>query len=164
VANAAIVTIDEASTASVSVFASNTTDLLIDVTGYFTTPSIAPSGLSLYETTPCRVLDTRLSRGVFTGLLTVPFTSGNSCSVPASAKAYVTNATVVPPGAMDFLTLWPNGTAIPTVSTLNAYDGSVTSNMAIITTNNGSIDAFAYNSTQLILDISGYFATAPGAN
>ncbi len=164
VANAAIVSIDEASSASVSVFASNTTDLLIDVTGYFTTPSIAPGGLSLYETAPCRVLDTRLTTGVFTGQRTVPFTSGNACSVPASAKAYVTNATVVPPGPMDFLTLWPNGAAIPTVSTLNAYDGSVTSNMAIVSTNNGSIDAFAYNPTQLLLDISGYFAIAPDAN
>ena len=164
VANAAIVSIDEAGFASVSVFASNTTDLLIDVTGYFTTPSIAPGGLSLYETAPCRVLDTRLTTGVFSGQRTVPFTTGNTCSVPASAKAYVTNATVVPPGPMDFLTLWPDGTTIPTVSTLNAYDGSVTSNMAIVSTNNGSVDAFAYNPTQLLLDISGYFAIAPGAN
>jgi hypothetical protein len=164
VANAAIVAMDEDATASVSVFASNTTDLLIDITGYFTTPSIAAGGLSLYETAPCRVLDTRLTTGVFSGERTVPFTSGNSCSVPASAKAYVTNATVVPPGGLDFLTLWPDGTTIPTVSTLNAYDGSVTSNMAIVTTNNGSIDAFAYNPTQLILDISGYFALAPNAN
>lgn len=84
--------------------------------------------------------------------------------MPASAKAYATNATVVPPGTFAFLTLWPDGTPEPLVSTLNAYDGSVTSNMAIVTTNNGSIDAFAYNSTQLILDISGYFALAADAN
>jgi hypothetical protein len=30
--------------------------------------------------------------------------------------------------------------------------------MAIVPTNNGSIDAYAYALTQLILDISGYFA------
>jgi hypothetical protein len=164
VANAAIVAMDESTADSVSVFASNTTDLVMDITGYFTTIAIAPGGLSLYENTPCRVLDTRLTSGPFSGELTVPFTSGNSCGVPASAKAYVTNATVVPPGPLNFLTLWPDGIAIPTVSTLNAYDGSVTSNMAIITTTNGSIDAFAYNPTQLILDISGYFALAPNAN
>ena len=46
----------------------------------------------------------------------------------------------------------------PTVSTLNAEDGFITSNMAIVPTNDGSIDAYAYALTQLILDISGYFA------
>ena len=46
----------------------------------------------------------------------------------------------------------------PLASTLNAYDGLVTSNMAIIPTTNGSIDAYASQLTHLILDISGYFA------
>ncbi len=59
---------------------------------------------------------------------------------------------------MPYLTLWPDGEKQPVVSTLNAYDGFVTSNMAIVPTNNGSIDAYAYALTQLILDISGYFA------
>ena len=68
------------------------------------------------------------------------------------------NATVVPPGRMPFLTLWPNGEHQPTVSTLNAYDGFVTSNMAIVPTHDGSIDAYADTLTHLILDISGYFA------
>ena len=44
----------------------------------------------------------------------------------------------------------------PSVSTLNAYDGFITSNMAIVPTDNGSIDAYAAGLTQLILDISGY--------
>jgi hypothetical protein len=44
------------------------------------------------------------------------------------------------------------------VSTLNASDGFITSNMAIVPTTNGSIDVYAYGLTQLILDISGYFA------
>ena len=56
------------------------------------------------------------------------------------------------------LTLWPDGGQLPNVSTLNAYDGAVTSNMAIVPTTNGSLDADAAGLTQLILDISGYFA------
>ena len=43
-------------------------------------------------------------------------------------------------------------------STLNSSDGSIASNMAIVPTNNGAIDAFATDTTQLILDISSYFA------
>jgi hypothetical protein len=44
------------------------------------------------------------------------------------------------------------------VSTLNAADGFVTSNMAIVPNNNGSIDSYAAGTTQLILDISRFFA------
>ena len=76
----------------------------------------------------------------------------------AAPKDTCLNATVVPPGPMLYLTLWPHGEMQPTVSTLNAEDGFITSNMAIVPTNDGSIDAFAYALTQLILDISGYFA------
>jgi hypothetical protein len=80
------------------------------------------------------------------------------CSPPANAQAYVFNATVVPPGALGYLTLWPDGGDQPLVSTLNAIDGAITSNMAIVPTNNGSIDAYASSLTQMILDISSYFA------
>ena len=68
------------------------------------------------------------------------------------------NATVVPTGGLGYLTLWPENEAQPVVSTLNADDGVIASNMAIVPTTNGSIDAFSSSSTQLILDISGYFA------
>ena len=43
-------------------------------------------------------------------------------------------------------------------SNIERADGSVTSNMAIVPTTNGSISAFASASTHVILDISGYFA------
>jgi len=64
----------------------------------------------------------------------------------------------VPSGFLNYLTLWPDQETQPVVSTLNAQDGLVTSNMAIVPTMNGSIDAYATDLTQLILDISGYFA------
>jgi lysophospholipase L1-like esterase len=161
-ANAALVAINPSTSESVSVYSSNSTDLVLDVTGYFAPASLAPSGLSLYTLPPCRIIDTRESSGEFQGELTVPFTTGNNCSIPTSAQAFVVNATVVPSGPLGFLTLWPDGTPQPLVSTLNAGDGSVTSNMAIVSTTNGSIDAFASSDTQLILDVSGYFALPPG--
>jgi hypothetical protein len=68
---------------------------------------------------------------------------GSVCAPPSNAAAYIFNATVVPPGSMGYLTLWPDGEQQPVVSTLNAYDGFITSNMAIVPTNNGSIDAYA---------------------
>ena len=80
------------------------------------------------------------------------------CEPPAAAQAYVFNATVVPQGGLGYLTLWPDGTGRPVVSTLNAIDGWITSNMAIVPTTNGKVDAYASGLTQLILDISSYFA------
>lgn len=65
---------------------------------------------------------------------------------------------VVPQGLFGYLTLWPDGENQPGVSTLDAIDGAITSNMAIVPTTNGSIDAYASGLTQLILDISSYFA------
>lgn len=158
-ANAAIVPAS-GTNGAVSVYAYNNTDLLIDINGYFA-PSGGSGALSLYTVTPCRALDTRnppaYNAPPFSGELTVNIV-GSSCGVPASAQAFVLNATVVPPGPMIYLTLWPDGHTEPTVSTLNAIDGATTSNMAIVPTTNGSIDAFAYNATQLLVDISSYFA------
>jgi hypothetical protein len=153
VANAAIV--PAGTNGAIEVYAYNTTDLLIDIDGYFAAPGTG--GLSMYPQAPCRVLDTRQSGGSFMGEKTVNV-EGSACAPASNADAYIFNATVVPPGSMPFLTLWPDGEQQPTVSTLNAYDGFITSNMAIVPTNDGSIDAYAAGLTQLILDISGYFA------
>ena len=154
VANAAIVPAGSNSTTAFYAH-SNATNLLVDVDGYFAAPGTG--GLSLYPVAPCRVLDTRQSGGSFVDEKTVNVV-GSTCAPPSNAAAYVFNATVVPPGPMLYLSLWPDGEQQPTVSTLNAEDGFITSNMAIVPTNNGSIDAFAAALTQLILDISGYFA------
>jgi hypothetical protein len=151
-ANAAIV--PAASNGDISVYVSNDTDVILDVNGYFVKST---GGLSLYTIAPCRVLDTRKAAAVFDEELTVAV-EGSVCAPPATAQAYVLNATAVPPGVLNYLTLWPDGLTQPIVSTLNAVDGAVTSNMAIVPTFNGKIDAFSSNPTQLILDLSSYFA------
>jgi len=152
-ANAAIV--PAASNGDISAFVTNDSDLVIDVNGYFA-PFVS-KGLSLYSMSPCRVLDTRLGTGAFQGQLREDVAS-SPCQPPGSAGAYVLNATVVPQGGLGFLTLWPDGQSQPWVSTLNAIDGAVTSNMAIVPTTNGWVDAYASSLTNLILDISSYFA------
>jgi uncharacterized repeat protein (TIGR02543 family) len=158
VANAAIVPSDPAN-GDVSVFTYNSTDVIIDTNGYFAAPG--QNGYSFYPVTPCRAYDSRNNNGQpFQGKRVVNV-AGSACATPANAVGYVFNATVVPPGPMPYLTLWPDGQSQPVVSTLNAYDGFITSNMAIVPTgpvNPGSIDAYAAGLTQLILDISGYFA------
>jgi hypothetical protein len=133
--------------------------LIIDINGYFAPANSASNPMSLYNLTPCRALDTRqVPPGTpFSGERTVNV-AGSPCSVPLSATSYVLNATVVPRSFLGYLTLWSDGLLQPVVSTLNAGDGSVTSNMAIVPNSNGSIDAYAAGLTQLIIDISSYFA------
>jgi hypothetical protein len=41
---------------------------------------------------------------------------------------------------------------------LCAWDGAITSNMAIVPAVNGSITAYARNTTYLVIDVFGYFA------
>jgi hypothetical protein len=150
-ANAAIVPVG--SGGDVSVYVYDDADVILDVNGYFAAPSAG--GLSLYTTTPCRSLDTRPVP--FDGTIAVSV-EGSACAPPATAEAYVLNATVVPVGPLVYLTLWPAGRSQPVVSTLNADDGATTSNMAIVQTTSGAIDAFGDGTTNLILDLSSYFA------
>ena len=158
IANAAIVVAGTGS--EVSAYATNNTDLVIDINGYFA--PAGTGGLSLYPAAPCRVIDTRHvgSGQPFTGTLNPPVDVVHSpCGVTSVAQAYVFNATVIPVHSLGYLTLWPDGENQPVVSTLNAADGSLTNNMAIVPAGTaGKVDAFANGLTQLILDISSYFA------
>ena len=153
-ANAAIVA--AGSGGEVSIFVSDPAAVILDVNGYFAPPDAG--GLSLYTTAPCRVLDTRPNDFFGSAVVDV---EASACAPPSAAQAYVLNATVVPTqggGPLYYLTLWPYQTNQPNVSTLNAYDNAITSNMAIVPATNGSIDAWADGYTNLILDLSSYFA------
>lgn len=156
-ANAAIV--PAGTNGSIAVYSSHTTEVVLDVDGYFAPPG--PGGLSLFNLTPCRVYDSRFAGSPphipVSGTLAIGVTS-SPCAVPSAAQAYVLNTTVVPASDLGALTLYPNGAPIPLASTLNADDLAVTSNMAIIPTTNGLVNAWASSSTHLILDVYGYFA------
>jgi hypothetical protein len=153
-ANAAIV--PAGSGGSVSVVVTNDSDLLLDVNGYFA-PKGSTGNTFLYTITPCRALDTRTFGATpFPGTYTAPIEGGgpqNACTLSSAASAFVLNATVIPSGSLHVLKLWPAtaGVTEPTVSTLNAYDGALTSNMAIVPTRKGSINATATEETQLLL-------------
>jgi hypothetical protein len=142
---------------NIDVYVTDMTDLVVDINGYFA--PVGEGALSLYPLPPCRVLDTRNPAGALplAGAINVNVI-GSGCGGTYASQAYVFNATVVPDGPLGYLTLWPQGSMQPLVSTLNAYDGNIASNLAIVPSGNTEISAFATNNTYLILDISGYFA------
>src|SRR5947209_4148311 len=50
---------------AVSFFAANTTNLVVDINGYFAPPGTG--GLNFYAVAPCRIVDTRNADGTFGG-------------------------------------------------------------------------------------------------
>jgi hypothetical protein len=155
-ANAA--TVPVVSNGQVSVYATDSVDLIIDVSGYYAPP--ASGGLALYNVTPCRAYDSRGTNGTnppINGLSSTNIAGGCS-SVSGTAQSLVLNATVVPQASLSYLTLWARGTTQPLQSTLNAYDSAVTSNLAIVPTNDGYISSFTTAPAGLLFDVFGYFA------
>ncbi len=130
-----------------------------------------PGPMTFIAVTPCRVMDTR-STQPFTGAFgppslaafgtarQVPLPTSTTCSIPSNAGAYSLNITVVPPGPMSFLSVWPAGAPYPGVSTLNdPVAGGVIANAAIIVAGtSGAIQMLASNPTDVIIDINGYYA------
>jgi hypothetical protein len=163
-ANAAIV--PAGNSGSINAFATDDTDLIVDINGYFVVP--APpvvNPLQFYPLSPCRVLDTRNPDGPLGGPALAggagrSFPIGSSqCGAALNSSAYSLNVTVVPHGTLGYLTAWPTGQTQPVVSTLNSIDGTVLANAAIVPAGvGGAVSFFGSHDTDLVVDINGYFA------
>jgi hypothetical protein len=125
---------------------------------------------------PCRVVDTRTSSQGFTGAFgppsliggasrTFPILSSTTCTIPAAAQAYSFEITVVPPGPLAYITAFPTGQASPVAAiAVESAQGLLASNTGIIPAGtNGSVDVYASNPTDLVIDINGYYAAITGA-
>src|ERR1039458_4556915 len=137
------------------------TEVVISGFAFLTSPS------RFIPLTPCRIADTRNAAGPFGGPSMVGGVSrdfnipSGACSVPSTALAYSLNVAVVPAGPLGYLTLWPTGQTQPLASTLNSLDGRIKSNAAIVPAGTGgSISVFPSNTTDVVLDINGYFVPA----
>src|SRR5664279_2722842 len=165
-ANAAI--IPAGTSGAVSVYATDTTNVILDIDGYFA--PVSGSTLAFYPLPPCRIADTR--KGTFPPGLGSPYLTGRqerpfpilnatACNIPSSAAAYSLNFTVVPHGPLGYLTVWPTGGSRPNVSTLNDVPGQIIANAAIVVAGTGGeVSVYPTDDTDLVIDINGYFAPA----
>lgn len=137
------------------------TDLVVDVVGYFSTTGTQFSGM-----TPVRIWDTRpapenvgllgkLGHSTFKSI-TVAGING----VPADAKAVVVNITGVTPSYSTYLTAWPTGVTRPTASNLNLTPGSIIPNLAVVKVGAGGKISIYNNagSTDVVVDIVGWYS------
>jgi hypothetical protein len=144
-----------------------------DAAGTPSPQAVSTDSLVFVAMTPCRVVDTRVGQG-FTGPFgppslvgqasrTFPIQSSSTCTIPATAEAYSFNVTVVPPGLLGFITVFPSGQPRPNASTMNDLNGLILANAAIVAAGvNGSVDVFASSATDLIIDINGYYMAQSG--
>ena len=127
----------------------------------------AASPLQFVAVPPCRLVDTRPQNGgsgPIQGGTSQPFAlpqlaQSRGCADLSSAAAYSLNVTVVPPAPLSYLTIWPTGEDQPVVSTMNSLDGRVKANAAIVPAGyQGAVSVFVSDTTNVVLDIDGYFA------
>jgi len=135
--------------------------------------AFAAGPYQFHSVTPCRIADTRnpvngqgtggpaLSSGSTRNFPIVGF-----CGVPTTAKAAALNVTVVSPTLEGFIKIWPFGTAVPAVSTINfAANEPAIANGAIVPLSadpNLQISvvygaAVAGGTAHVILDVTGFF-------
>jgi outer membrane protein assembly factor BamB len=143
--------------------AGNTTDLVFDVTGYFT-PDL--SGASYHPLAPARLLDTRSGNGLSGALAAntpATFQVTGRGGVPANATAVTGNVTVVNSTNSWAVYLGPAPVASPTTSTINFNAGQIKGNsLTVALSGTGSLSATyistAGNTTDLVFDVTGYYA------
>jgi hypothetical protein len=119
-----------------------------------------PGPMSYYTVTPCRVVDTRQPSPGSPLVAGAPrvFAIAGECGISATARAVSLNIAVTAPTSLGYVTLYPAGTAIPTVSTINFAANATRTNNAIIPLGaTGEIAAvLATGTAHCIIDVTGY--------
>jgi hypothetical protein len=131
-----------------------------------------PSAPGFYTLAPCRAVDTRDPAGPYGG---PPLSAGQSraftmvgrCGVAPTANAISLNVTVTGATAPGYLTVYPQGSAIPLASTINFGSGQTRANNAIVRIGTGAAIAIFYgqasgNTVDVIVDLNGFFTPASG--
>ena len=132
----------------------------------FAGSAFADGPFQFFPITPCRLADTRNANGVNGGPVLQAgtprdFQVRGRCGVPTTAKAAALNVTITNPSGGSWLTIWPSGTPLPGISTINFGAGDPpTANGAITPLSTNTLDLTVLNANgtvHVILDVTGYF-------
>jgi hypothetical protein len=132
-----------------------------------TAQSLPSSPLPFVAIAPCRIVDTRVnvSDGFhepnFSDNETRTFTlpSSTDCpGLPATSGAWSLNVQFRPLSQLSFITLFPTGTTMPTVSTLTASPAAWVQNAAVVPAGTGGgIDVYCQYAGRVVIDVNGYY-------
>jgi len=146
--------------------AGGTTQLIVDVNGYFTDNTA--SGASFSALTPARILDTRNGTGLPMGKIpaggTIHVQVAGQGGVPLMTDvipptSVILNVTLVNPTAFGWFIIYPDGTSQPLASDLNFTAGQIVPNLVVVKLGaNGKIALFNANgSSDAVIDVEGWF-------
>ncbi|MBV8159447.1 MAG: hypothetical protein JO265_00840 [Acidimicrobiia bacterium] len=152
----------------VSVYnAVGTTDVIFDVAGWYSDGSLSSVATAMYgPLTPVRILDTRNGTGEYShqvgpGQSIAVQAAGVGGVPPTGVSAVVLNVTVTNPDAGSYLTVYPDGSAVPTASNLNFGPGQTVPNLVVASVGaDGMVDVYnAAGSADVIVDVAGWYST-----
>jgi uncharacterized protein (TIGR03437 family) len=127
---------------------------------------VPASAFDFYTVTPCRLIDTRRPNGDLGGPALLAgqdraFTLVGPCDIPSGARGLSVNVTVASPTAGGHLRLYPAGSPLPTVSSINYSTGQTRANNAIAVLGaDGGLTvrcAQTDGTVHFVLDVNGYF-------
>jgi hypothetical protein len=158
----------------VSFFASNATNVVADVVGYFGAPG-TPGALTFHPIAACTKVNTQWANGPDGGpaldansTRDFPLAPTSACEVvpgfsvvnngvPGWARAYSLNFIATPTGTLTELDVQPSGSGNVTAWSLYALDGQVTASAGIVAAGTGGLTVVSLSPTHLRMILSGYF-------
>ena len=164
-----LVTVKVGANGKVALFTSGGTHLIADLAGYYV-PTSASSDGRLQTSTPERILDTRQGLGAPQGKLQAGGgldlqVTGHGPVPGNGVSAVVLNITADQATADGFVTVWPTGNAMPTVSNLNLLAGETRANLVIVPIGSGgAVSLFTMGGADLIADVAGWFTDSTAAS
>jgi hypothetical protein len=148
--------------------ASNTQRAVDTTTQNGATTTVAPQTSIFIAVTPCRLMDTRAGSGktgsfggpsLVSGQARKLLIQNSDCGIPGAAAYSLNFAVVAPSGAgVGYVAAWPDDQQWPGTVVVNADQGGVVDNSAIIAAGaDGGIQVMSRDNTDLVIDINGYF-------
>jgi hypothetical protein len=160
-ANGALILLGSAG--QIDIFASTRSDIIIDVTGYFSPAIFGGERAGRYVAlAPARLLDTRVTGAKMLpgASITVPLPA----FVPPDSIALALNVTTTETSGEGYFTAYLPGGNLPNASILNADRRGQTRAAGFVGTVNAfGISIFSSTGGHLIVDVSGYFTGASSA-
>ncbi len=144
---------------AISLLTSNGAHLIVDVVGYFTAGGNGPalrSGLFV-PAGPTRLLDTRNGTKPIGGSNTNLAVVGQRVVPAVGVLAIVANTTVVDAAAPGFVTVYPQGQALPSTSNLNVENGQTIANHVTTLVENGGVSLQTTVAADLLVDLAGWY-------
>jgi len=170
IANNVLAPIDDDGT--VCLYSLVTTDVIIDVSGWFTAEASAlATATGVVGITPKRVVDTRLGLGwpgrvtknnpivIDVAGITAKRPDGTSVTAPSDVLGVSLNVTATDSSGPGFLTVWPCDEPFPLAASVNYEKGSTVGNGVFTGVDgDGQVCIYSLVSTHVVVDVQGWVA------